>query len=590
MTLWGFVFLLFSGTGIAGEVSDFLNKANVKTYDCPDDSFVPQLENLLSSKQITPLELINLNVYKSHWLICVGKNAQAKSILDRILEQDKIDKKSRSYASLLYQLGFIYDVNDDPKRCDYYRQSEKRAKDKFNDIHLSSQLGLITVCDQDKQSLGVKLGRLFALVKMYTAKKDIESLAHIHNNIGLLYSSIGQNALAAEQYEKSYRLGLTVYEEKNQLAPLISVITAYSGSGDYENAMLMIEELGRGNIKVNTPLTNSWYHYALSRHFYRTDNYEALRNSLAKWKIFLAQISNQQMKKLHEWYSAALCLHDQDKACVEAFMLAQQDIATALPTRLSKHIHYIAFLVKAHLFLGDIDAAQQSFTRYSTSMFEKAKEQQKSARVLGVANLHNEILALEESLADAKANQLQGILLIVLIILLLAGFVYFTIGRNYLKTLGTDKLTGLQNEQSVLSLIKRVKPPLNGKVNALALFDVNNFTEVNSQFGYMTGEDLLKSVANCLKKVTRDKDIVGRIGTDQFIVCLKNIDEKTANELFERILDALTHVAFDYGSGESVNARSSMSVYSSQNDFSDLDDVLIEIRNVMRKSLVRQIC
>ncbi|MDU0355475.1 GGDEF domain-containing protein [Paraglaciecola aquimarina] len=369
------------------------------------------------------------------------------------------------------------------------------------------------------------------------------------------------------------------------MAPLISVITAYSGSGDNENALLMIEELGRGNLKVNTPLTNSWYHYARSRYFYRIEDYEELRQSLAKWKIFLAQISNEQMNKLHEWYSAALCLHDKNKACVEAFMYAQQDSATAIPSRLSNHIHYIAFLVNAQLFLGDVDGARESFARYSASMLNKVRVQQTSARVLGVANLHNEILALEDNLAAAKAQRTQTIIIIVFVILSLVVLAYLFVGKRYLKKLATDKLTGLHNEQSVLTLIKKVKPPLNHKVNALAVFDVNNFTEMNTQFGYMTGDEALKSVAKCLTKVTRDQDIVGRIGADQFIVCLKNIEEQTANDLFERILDALTNVVFNDVTGSSINVRSSMSIYSSDGDFADLDEVLADIRDVVKKGV-----
>lgn len=567
----------------AAKVQDFLKEAQVKTYDCPDDSYIPRLENLLVDQDTTALEHIDLQVFQAHWLICVGKNDQAMKMLESILAEELIINSSHSYALLNYQIGFIHDVNDDPKRCEYYRQSGRLAKDKFNDIYLSSQLGLITVCDDGTQNIGIKLGRLFSLVKMYTVKNDIESLAHIHNNIGLLYSSIGQNALAAEQYEKSYQLGLKVYEEKNQLAPLISVITAYSGSGDYENALLMIEELGRGNLKVNTPLTNSWYHYARSRHFYRTDDFENLRESLPKWKIFLDEISNKQMQKLHNWYSAALCLHDLDKPCVASYVTKQNTISLDTPSRLSKHNHFIAFMVKAHLFLEDIEAAKNSFDSYAMTMHDKIRMQQTSARILGVANLHNEIYDLEESLIRAREQKIRVALIVLLLIFSLIFVAYLTIGKSYLKRLATDKLTGLQNEQSVLAEIKKVKAPVLGQVNALAIFDVNNFTEMNSQFGYITGEVALKSVAQCLLNATRDKDIVGRVGTAQFVVCLKNIDELTANELFERILRSLTRVAFDDKCGSNVNIRSSMSVYSSDGGFADLDEVLLDIRNVMDK-------
>jgi diguanylate cyclase (GGDEF)-like protein len=483
-----------------------------------------------------------------------------------------------------YQLGYIFDVQEKPEKCDYYQQSEQLAKEKFNDIHLSSQLGLITVCDREKQDIGVKLGRLFALLKSHSDGTDLESLAHIHNNIGLLYGSIGQRALAAEQYEKAYEIGLNVYEEKNQLAPLISLITAYTGSGDYENANLMIEELGRRNLKVNTPLTNSWYHFAQSRQAYRTADYESLRKSLRSWRVFLEQISDPTMQMLYEWYVAALCLDDEDRICVKDFLQSQNNTNLAIPSRLSKHLYYTGFLVKAHLFMGDVEAAKISFDNYSAITLEKIKNQQTSARVLGVANLHNEIRGLETNLAKAQEQRLQIILLVLMTILGLIGLGYLTLGRRYLRKLATDPLTGLSNEHSVVAQIKKIKAPIDEKVNALALIDVSNFTAVNTEYGYKAGELVLKQVAECLKHVTREKDIVGRVGADQFIVCLVNIDNVIAEELFSRIQNSLTDINIKVGSGETIDVFANMHVYSSVTSLSDADDVLVEIRSVLRKA------
>jgi len=580
----GLFLVTYSQSVLADKVDDFIQRIHVSTYNCPDDQFMPQVNEYLKQPDILPKQLIKMKVHKAQWLICVGKNDHAQNMLENLLSAPLMDKNSQSYASVHYQLGYIFDVQEKPEKCDYYRQSEQLAKGKFSDIYLSSQLGLITVCNHDEQDIGVKLGRLFALLKSYSAGDDLESIAHIHNNIGLLYASIGQRALAAEQYEKTYEIGLKVYEEKNQLAPLISLITSYTGSGDYEKANLMIEELGRRNLKVNTPLTNSWYHFAQSRQAYRTEDYESLRKSLRSWNVFLAQISNQTMQILYQWYIAALCLHDEDTVCVSDFLQQQNDPNLAMPAKLSKHLYYTAFLVKAQLFLGDVEGAKISFDNYSVVALEKIKKQQTSARVLGVANLHNEISGLETNLAKAEEQRLQIILLVLMTILGLIGLGYLTLGRSYLHKLATDPLTGLSNEHSVLTQIKKVQKPIGEKVNALAVIDVSNFTAVNAQYGYNAGELALKNVAECLKQVTREKDIVGRVGADQFIVCLVNIENVIAEELFLRIQNALIDLNFKVGNGEKVDVHSKMHVYSSVTSLADADDVLAEIRNVLRKA------
>jgi diguanylate cyclase (GGDEF)-like protein len=52
---------------------------------------------------------------------------------------------------------------------------------------------------------------------------------------------------------------------------------------------------------------------------------------------------------------------------------------------------------------------------------------------------------------------------------------------------------------------------------------VANFTAVNFEYGYKSGELVLKQVDVCLKQVTRKRDVIGRDGSDMFIVCLLNI-------------------------------------------------------------------
>ena len=155
-----------------------------------------------------------------------------------------------------------------------------------------------------------------------------------------------------------------------------------------------------------------------------------------------------------------------------------------------------------------------------------------------------------------------------------------------MRKLATDSLTGLLNEQSVLAEIKRVKKPIDGKVNALAVFDMVNFTEVNTQFGYWTGDELLKRVALCLTQIIRERDIIGRLGAGQFIVCLKNIDDQTAKELFERIQNVLADIAFDSESGEKINVNSCTSMYLALDRFDDIEQVLEDMRHAYHKNVV----
>ena len=569
---------LFHGASLANQFDDFISNSRVATYDCPSDDLIPQLDTFLIDPAISPMQSIELGVLKAHWLICVGQYQPAKNLLFSLLNEPAMNKHSYSYASAIYQIGFILDVQEEPQRCNYFRQAEELGRGKYKDIFLSAQLSQITACGQKEQDIGLTLGTLFALLESYVMTDEKQEVAHIHNSIGLLYGSIGQNVLAAEQYEKSYKIGLDVYEQKNQLATLISAISAYIGAGDFKNSQRMIDELDRANKKVNTPLSNSWLHFAQSRYFYMTNDYAAMRESLVKWRAFLPLVSDNQQDALYAWYSTAVCLQEDDRLCVKQFIEERAIEDQKNTSLLSNNKDYLRFLVESNLYLGNLSASKQFFARYADKLTKKLNQQQSSGQVLGVAHLYTKINVLEANISKIQRQHIQTMGLILLLLAGLVMLIYFTVGRNYLRKLATDTLTGLRNEQAVISEIKRVKPAAYGKVNAVAVFDVTNFTEVNSQFGYLTGDTLLKKVAECLSQVTRERDLLGRLGAGRFIVCLKNIDDDTARVLFDRIQNVLTEMVLNTGSGEKVNVHSSMSMYISAEGFQDITQVLEDMR------------
>jgi len=74
-----------------------------------------------------------------------------------------------------------------------------------------------------------------------------------------------------------------------------------------------------------------------------------------------------------------------------------------------------------------------------------------------------------------------------------------------------DALTGLHNR---LGFDQRLAQTANGP--ALLYLDLDGFKHVNDSFGHGAGDDLLRIVADRLKRLARDGDCVARIGGDEF--------------------------------------------------------------------------
>jgi diguanylate cyclase (GGDEF)-like protein len=101
----------------------------------------------------------------------------------------------------------------------------------------------------------------------------------------------------------------------------------------------------------------------------------------------------------------------------------------------------------------------------------------------------------------------------------------------------TDGLTGLVNHRTFKDRLReefsragRYEIPL-----SLMMLDVDKFKQFNDAFGHPAGDDVLRRVANILQDTTRDTDLVGRYGGEEFIVLLPYTSRDAALGLAERI-------------------------------------------------------
>ncbi|WP_080848746.1 sensor domain-containing protein [Cytobacillus gottheilii] len=101
-----------------------------------------------------------------------------------------------------------------------------------------------------------------------------------------------------------------------------------------------------------------------------------------------------------------------------------------------------------------------------------------------------------------------------------------------------DALTKLPNRHS---LYKKISEIMFENLKAAVLFiDLDNFKDINDRFGHETGDRILISTAEQIKKCAGEIPFVCRYGGDEFIVILEHIDDEFAvKEEARRILNAL---------------------------------------------------
>lgn len=99
--------------------------------------------------------------------------------------------------------------------------------------------------------------------------------------------------------------------------------------------------------------------------------------------------------------------------------------------------------------------------------------------------------------------------------------------QNLLKMAQQDPLTGIFNKITTNKFIEQKMNYFDGTVKqALMIVDVDYFKLVNDTYGHLAGDKILSQVASALKENVRSSDIVGRIGGDEFLVYLAEVESE----------------------------------------------------------------
>jgi len=105
----------------------------------------------------------------------------------------------------------------------------------------------------------------------------------------------------------------------------------------------------------------------------------------------------------------------------------------------------------------------------------------------------------------------------------------------------TDFLTGISNRRyfeklanKAISLAKRTNTSL-----IMAMFDIDFFKAVNDNYGHDSGDKVLINFASIMCDCFRDYDIIGRIGGEEFAICMPNTSPENAFAACERFRVAI---------------------------------------------------
>jgi diguanylate cyclase (GGDEF)-like protein len=105
----------------------------------------------------------------------------------------------------------------------------------------------------------------------------------------------------------------------------------------------------------------------------------------------------------------------------------------------------------------------------------------------------------------------------------------------------TDHLTGAVNARAFLEVLSSeiYRQGRHYHPFCLAYIDLDNFKEINDNFGHSAGDIVLKTVVRTISDNLRRSDTIARLGGDEFGIVFPEADEKAGQAAINKIRDQL---------------------------------------------------
>ncbi|WP_366923065.1 GGDEF domain-containing protein [Metallumcola ferriviriculae] len=130
------------------------------------------------------------------------------------------------------------------------------------------------------------------------------------------------------------------------------------------------------------------------------------------------------------------------------------------------------------------------------------------------------------------------------VVLTFAGCLFGRLIEHLHRGAYTDSLSGLRNRRFLYNKLTVEMERVNRNKTCLSMLmiDIDNFKEINDNYGHLKGDKIIRMLAKAMKSNKRATDTVARLGGDEFIIVLPETDFNGARSVVSRLLKSIAQM------------------------------------------------
>ena len=142
----------------------------------------------------------------------------------------------------------------------------------------------------------------------------------------------------------------------------------------------------------------------------------------------------------------------------------------------------------------------------------------------------------------------------------------------------TDPLTRLYNRRFMNEFLAREteRSKRSHSKFAVVIADVDDFKRINDTYGHLSGDIVLKAIVRRMISGTREYDIAGRYGGEEFLIIMPEIDKQTTVDVADRMRRNIENHEIEVMNGEMVTVTASFGIATFDEDGNSPDDLLVK--------------